>query len=126
VGFYEELQPEWGEIEKYYEARKQDWWGTLVGWEERDLIVWFEAVGFSSVKVSYEFMSGVRTRKPKKADILGRISGRPNPNTPSYEEVVREVLGHRAGDYLERYARFVVNGKGARSASATVNLLAKR
>ncbi len=125
-GFYEELQPEWGEIRKYYEARKQDWWGTLVGWDERDLIGWFEAVGFSSVKVSYEFMSGVRTRKPKKADISAGIRGRPNPNMPSYEEVTREVLGDRADDYLERYASFVVNGKGARSASASVYLVAKR
>ncbi|MGH2404459.1 MAG: class I SAM-dependent methyltransferase [bacterium] len=33
-GFYDALQPEWGEIQKYYEARKQGWWGTLVGWDE--------------------------------------------------------------------------------------------
>lgn len=125
-GFYDELQPEWGEIQKYYEARKQDWWGTLVGWDERDLVGWFEAAGFSSVKVSYEFMSGVRTRKPEKPDIAAGIRGRPNPNTPSYEEVAREVLGDRADDYLERYARFLVNGEGARSASASVYLVAKR
>lgn len=125
-GFDDELQPECGEIQKYYEAHKQDWWGTLVGWDERDLIGWFEAAGFFSIKVSYEFMSGVRTRKPKKADIAASIRGRPNPNTPSYEEVAREVLGGRADDYLERYARFLVNGEGARSASASVYLVAKR
>jgi arsenite methyltransferase len=124
--FYDELQPEWGEIEQYYEAHKQDWWGTLVGWDERDLIGWFEAAGFSSIKMSYEFMSGVRTRKPKKADVAAGIRGRPNPNTPSYEEVAREVLGDRADDYLERYARFLVNGAGVRSASAAAYLVAKR
>ena len=125
-GVYDELQPEWGEIEQYYAAHKQDWWGTLVGWDERDLIGWFEAAGFSSIKMSYEFMSGVRTRKPKKADVAAGIRGRPNPNTPSYEEVAREVLGDRADDYLERYARVLVNGAGVRAASAAAYLVAKR
>ncbi len=126
-GFYNELQPEWGEIGKRYEAHKEDWWGTLVGWDERDLIGWFEAAGFSSIKVSYEFMSGVPSRRPKRANIAAGIHGRPNPNMPSYEEVAREVLGDRADDYLERYVRFIVdNGEAARSASASVYLVAKR
>jgi len=125
-GFYDELQPEWGAIQKYYDVHAKDWWGTLVGWDERELIGWFEAAGFSRVKVSYELMSGVRARKPKKADIAAGIRGRPNPNTPSYEEVAREVFGDRADDYLERYAQFLVNGKGPRSASACVYLMAKR
>jgi ubiquinone/menaquinone biosynthesis C-methylase UbiE len=125
-GFYDELQPEWGEIQKYYETRKKDWWGTLVGWDERDLVAWFEAAGFSSVNVSYEFMSDVRTRKPEKTHIAAGIRGRPNPNTPSYEEVAREVLGDRADDYLERYARFLLNAKGGSSATASVYLVARR
>jgi arsenite methyltransferase len=125
-GFYDELQPEWGRIQEYYDARKHDWWGTLVGWDERDLIGWFETAGFSRVAVEYEITSGRRTRKPKKADIAAGLRGRPNPNTPSYEEVAREVLGDRADDYLERYARFILNGDGARSASASVYLVAKR
>ena len=91
-GFYDGLQPEWGEIQNYYEARKEDWWGTLVGWDERELIGWFEAAGFARVKVSYELIAGLRVRKPKKTDIAAGIRGRPNPNTPSYEEVAREVL----------------------------------
>jgi ubiquinone/menaquinone biosynthesis C-methylase UbiE len=124
--FYDELQPEWGEIQKYYETHKQDWWGTLVGWDERDLIAWFEAAGFSSVNVWYEFTFGVRTRKSEKAHIAAGIRSRPNPNTPSYEEVAREVLGDRANDYLERYARFLLNAKGGSSASASVYLVAMR
>jgi arsenite methyltransferase len=124
-GFYDELQPEWGEILEYCEARKQDWWGTLVGWDERDLIRWFEAAGFASITVSYEFMSGVRTRRLKRADIAAGMRGRPNPNTPSYEEVAREALGDRADDYLDRYTRFLVN-EGPRSASACVYVVAKR
>jgi len=51
-------------------------------------------------------------RKPKKTDIAAGIRGRPNPNTPSYEEVAREVLGGRADDYLERYAQFLLKGEG--------------
>ena len=125
-GFYDQLQPEWGEIRKYYDAHAKDWWGTLVGWDERELIGWFEAAGFSSVNVSYELMAGVRARKPKKPDIAAGICGRPNPNTPSYEEVARQVLGDRADGYLERYARFLVNCEGPRSASAAVYLVAKR
>lgn len=125
-GFYDQLQPEWGEIRKYYDAHAKDWWGTLVAWDERKLIGWFQATGFSSVKVSYELMVGVQGQKPKKPDIAAGIRGRPNPNTPSYEEVARQVLGDRAGSYLERYAQFLVNGEGPRSASAAVYLVAKR
>src|SRR5918996_88103 len=76
-GFYDELQPEWGQIRKYYEAHKDGWWGTLVGWDERELIGWFEAAGFSSVRMSYEPISGVRAAKPKKADVAAGIRGRP-------------------------------------------------
>jgi arsenite methyltransferase len=125
-GRYDELQPEWGEIQKYYEVHKKDWWGTLVGWDERQLIGWFESAGFSRVKVSYELMTGVRVRKPRKADVAAGIRGRPNPNTPSHEEVAREVLGDRADDYLERYAQFLVDSEGLRSASASVYLVAHR
>jgi SAM-dependent methyltransferase len=124
--FYDQLQPEWGEIRKYYDAHAKDWWGTLVGWDERELIGWLEAAGFSSVKVSYELMAGIRAPKPKKPDIAAGIRGRPNPNMPSYEEVARQVLGDRADSYLERYAQFLVNCEGPRSASAAVYLVAKR
>lgn len=125
-GFYDQLQPEWGEIRKYYDAHAKDWWGTLVGWDERELIGWFEAAGFSRVKVSYELMAGVRAQKPKKPDIAAGFRGRPNPNTPSYEEVARRVLGDRADSYLERYAQFLVNRGGPRAASASIYLMAIR
>jgi arsenite methyltransferase len=125
-GFYDALQPEWGAIQKHYEARQDGWWGTLVGWDERDLVGWFEAAGFSSVKVTYELMSGIRARKPRKTDIAAALRGRPNPNTPSYEEVAREVLEDQADGYLERYTQFLVSGAGPRSASAAVYLVAKR
>jgi len=125
-GFYDELQPEWGEIRTYYDGHKEGWWGTLVGWDERELIGWFEAAGFSSVDVSYEVGVGVGTKKPKKADIAAGIQGRPNPNMPSYEEVARQILGDRADSYLDRYAQFMLKGNGPRSASAAVYLVAKR
>jgi arsenite methyltransferase len=125
-GFHDELQPEWGEIRAYYDAHKEGWWATLVGWDERELIGWFEAAGFSSVDVSYELITGVRVQKPKKPHIAAGIRGRPNPNMPSYEEVARQVLGDRADSYLERYAQFLVNGEGPRSASAAVYLVARR
>ncbi len=80
----------------------------------------------SRVQVSYELMTGVRARKPRKADIAAGIRGRPNPNMPSYEEVARQVLGDCADSYLERDAQFLVKGRGPRSASAAVYLVAKR
>jgi arsenite methyltransferase len=125
-GFYDALQPEWGEIRAYYDSHKDSWWGTLVGWDERELVGWFEAARFSSVEMSYELMAGVRTQKSKKADIAAGIRGRPNPNMPSYEEVARQVLGDRADTYLDRYAQFLRRAEGTRSASAAVYLVAKR
>lgn len=125
-GFYKELQPEWGEIHKRYESCQEEWYGSLVGWDERDLIEWFEAAGFSHIKVSYELTSGVPMRKLKRADIEAGIHGRPNPNMPSYEEVARAVLGDRADPYLERYVRFGLKTRGARSATAYVYLVATR
>jgi hypothetical protein len=49
-GFYDDLQPEWGEIRRFYDAHREEWYGTLVGWDERELITWFEAAGFSRSK----------------------------------------------------------------------------
>ena len=54
----------------------EGWWGTPVGWDERDLIGWFETAGFSRIEVEYEVTSGGRTRKPKKADIAAGFRGR--------------------------------------------------
>jgi arsenite methyltransferase len=125
-GFYDELQPEWGEIRAYYDAHKEGWWGTLVGWDERELIGWFQAAGFSRIDMTYEVVAGVRTKNRKKADVAAGIRGRPNPNMPSYEEVARLVLGDRADSYLDRYAQFLISGDGPRSASAAVFLVAKR
>ena len=70
-GFYDELQPEWGEMRAYYDARKHDWWGTLVGWDERDLIGWFETAEFSRIEVEYEVTSGRRKRKHRRNKPLG-------------------------------------------------------
>jgi ubiquinone/menaquinone biosynthesis C-methylase UbiE len=125
-GFYDELQPEWGEIRAFYEAHREEWWGTLVGWDERELIAWFETAGFSRIKMSYELISVARARRPRKADIAAGLRGRPNPNQPSYEEVAREVVGHRADDYLERCAQFLFKRGSPRSASASVYLVAWR
>jgi hypothetical protein len=125
-GFYDDLQPEWGEIRRFYDAHREEWYGTLVGWDERELITWFEAAGFSRIKVSYELVSSATAKRPKKADIAASLRGRPNPNQPSYEEVAREVLGDRADDYLERCARFLIKRGGPRSASASVYLVGTR
>jgi ubiquinone/menaquinone biosynthesis C-methylase UbiE len=124
-GFYDALEPEFGEIRRYYEGRRDGWWGTLVGWDERDLVGWFEAAGFARIETSYELVAGVRARKPTKAEVAGALRGRPNPSTPSYEEVAREVLGDHADDYLDRYVRFLVS-HAPRSASAAVYLVATR
>ena len=125
-GFYDELQPEWGQVRKFYDAHKEEWWGTLVGWDERELIGWFQAAGFSRIRVAYELVSSVGERRSKKADIEAGLRGRPNPNMPSYEEVARTVLGHRADDFLERCVKLLLDRGGPRSASAWVYLVAWR
>ncbi len=125
-GIYDALQPEWEMIQQYYEVHKEQWWGPLVGWDERDLSIWFEDAGFSTVKTSYEFTSGAQTPKPRKADVMAGLLGRPNPNTPSYGEVARTVLGDNAENYLQRFVEFLLNSKGAKSPSASVYLVAKR
>jgi ubiquinone/menaquinone biosynthesis C-methylase UbiE len=125
-GGYDALQPEWGMVQHYYEGHKEQWWGGLVGWDERDVSRWFEDAGFSTVTTSYEFTSEAQTSKPRKADIMAGLLGRPNPHTPSYEEVARTVLGERAEIYLQRFAQFLLNSQGAKSLSASVYLVAKR
>jgi ubiquinone/menaquinone biosynthesis C-methylase UbiE len=105
-GASDALQPEWGAVRHHLDARAEDWWGTLVGWDERALVGWFETAGFSGIKMSDELTAGVPRRLPRKADIAAGLRGRPNPNMPSYEEVAREVLGDRAdvGPRLPRRA----------------------
>lgn len=125
-GFYDGLQPEWGEIRKRYDACRQEWWGPLLGWDERDLIGWFGAAGFSNIKVLYEYTSSVRRPWSGRAEIAAEIRRRPNPNMPSYEEIARAVLADRADDYLERYIRFILETGGERYATAYIYLLAER
>jgi hypothetical protein len=62
-GFYDDLQPEWGQIRAYYDARKEHWWGTLVGWDERDLIGWFETAGFSRCVTSFPELTAEKRRR---------------------------------------------------------------
>jgi arsenite methyltransferase len=125
-GGYDALQPEWGLIHQYYEAHKEQWWGPLVGWDVGDLSMWFENAGFSTVKALYEFTTGAQTPKPRKADIMAGLLGRPNPNTPSYEEIARTVLGDSADNYLQRFAQFLLKEEEGKSPSASVYLVAKR
>ncbi len=106
-GFFEPLQPEYGLIRQYSEENKQAWYGTLVGWDERDLCDWFRQAGFSELELTYEFVVvAPDSKKVTKSEIAQRILVRPNPNMPSYEEIAQTVLGDNADEYLDRYARF--------------------
>lgn len=126
TGFYDTLQPELGRIRAYYEENKAEWVGTLLGWDERDLCRWFEDAGFSSVKMTYELGSATAGGPRRKPDIAAGLQARPNPNTPSYEEVAREVLGDAADDYLDRYARFHLEHGTGPTVAASVYLVARR
>ncbi len=106
-GFFDPLQPEYGLIREYSDKNKQAWYGTLVGWDERDLCDWFRGAGFSELAMTYEFVVvAPDSKKATKSEIAQRIHVRPNPNMPSYEEIAHTVLGDQAEEYLDRYARF--------------------
>ena len=108
------------------EAKSDAWYGTLVGWDERDLCEWFRAAGFSELSLTYEFVVvEPESMKVKKSEIAARIHVRPNPNMPSYEEIAHTVLGDEAEEYLDRYARFQLE-RGVAGNYGNAFLAAKR
>lgn len=105
-GLYDAFRPTIDRIFDHYATSASS---RFTGWDERDLAAWFEDVGFSDVKLEYEYASE-RPKPPKRITPTARamfaamIGGRPNPYDPSFEELARELLGTEADDFLERWA----------------------
>lgn len=107
-GFYSDLEPEFSQVQRNYEQHADEWWGTLVGWDEGDLYRWFVAAGFCELEMTYVRRRGVPgPLRRSRAAIAAGLRARPNPNMPSYEEVANQVLGEDGPAYLARYVDFV-------------------
>lgn len=127
VGTYDSFRPTYDRILEHYRSSRSS---TLLGWDERDLLGWFEDAGFSNVTLHYEHFVD-RPAPPKRVTEAARSRQRrmwkmrPNPHDPSFEELVRSMLGHEADAYLERYLAFLL-ATPPRSARAVAYLTATR
>lgn len=107
-GFFEGFRPTHDRIMEHYRTSESS---TFLGWNERDLVSWFEQSGFSEVNLTYEHTSR-RPGPPKRVTQAARAKLRamwripPNPHDPSFEELVRTLLGSDADDYLDRFLEF--------------------
>ncbi len=104
-GIYDSFQPIYDKIQEHYRNSPV---GPFTGWDERDLLSWFEEAGFSEVTLSYEHTYS-RPRPPKRVtdsarqNLRAQWGARPNPYDPSFEELVRDVAGSEAEDFLDRF-----------------------
>jgi SAM-dependent methyltransferase len=127
-GFFDDLEPEYRRVQHYIDHHGDAWYGTLVGWDERDLVRWFEEVGFQGLSLAFERTSTPfgRPTTRSKAAVATTLLARPNPNMPSYEEIARQVLGDDADGYLERYAAFLYQRGGLPGVWAVAYVVARK
>lgn len=108
AGTYNEFQPTADRIFEHYATSPSS---RFTGWDERDLVRWFEDAGFTEVRLEHELTSR-RPKPPKRVTPAARarfaaaMGGRPNPYDPSFEELVRQLIGDDADDFLERWTEF--------------------
>lgn len=127
AGTYDSFRPTYDRILEHYRSSRSS---TLLGWDERDLLGWFEEAGFSRVTLNYEHIVE-RSAPPKRVTEAARSRQRkmwkmrPNPHDPSFEELVRSMLGDEADEYLGRYLEFLL-ATPPRSARAVAYLTATR
>lgn len=79
---------------------------AMLGFDERDLVRYFDAAGFTSVHLTYEYR---RDRSQSRPDeVLSTLTVRPNPTMPSYEEGARAVLGENAERHLAQLSQLML------------------
>jgi ubiquinone/menaquinone biosynthesis C-methylase UbiE len=100
------VEPEHGRIVAYLNDQSKDS-GTMLGFDERDLVRWFVEAGFALVQLTYELTRGQRPASRSAAEVLAGLRQRPNPGTPSYEEAAHAVLGDAVDQYLDRYVEVI-------------------
>ncbi len=127
-GFYDDFQPAYDRLLEQYAKSESS--SLFLGWDEKDLLRWFEDAGFAEVTLTYEHVS-TRTPAPKRvtaaarAKIAAQWQLRPNPHDPSFEETVRSILGDGADDFLSRFLDFLARHP-APSANAVAYISARR
>jgi arsenite methyltransferase len=126
-GYFDSFQPTYDRIMDHYKSSRSS---TFLGWDERDLISWFEEAGFREVNLTYEHSSTHSARGRPVTDkarvhLRAAWKNRPNPHDPSFEELVRSLLGDEADDFLDRYLEFALSDP-APSANGVAYLSARR
>lgn len=105
------VQPEHDRIVEYLKAEAKDS-GTMLGFDERDLVRWFVEAGFASIRLTYELTYHHGAADRPVAAIVAGLRQRPNPGMLSYEEAARAILGDAADTYLERYIQVLRSTPG--------------
>jgi arsenite methyltransferase len=103
--------------------RESEFRESMLGFDERDLVEHFRAAGFERIDLSYEYRYA--SRRLRRREVGEVLMNRPNPATPSHEEIAREVLGERAEAYLSRYAEFLTS-RPLRESSAAAYVVATK
>ena len=96
---------------------------SMRGFDERDLAEHFRDAGFERIDLTYEYRYSAR--QLRRGEVAEVLMNRPNPSTPSHEEIAREVLGERAETYLARYAEFLASGP-LRESTGAAYVVAKK
>lgn len=126
-GRYDAFQPTYDRLIEHYKSSRSS---TFLGWDERDLVTWFEDAGFRDVALTYEHTS-TRPVPPAKVTpharerLRAQWKAAPNPHDPSFEELVRGMLGDDADDFLDRFLEFEL-AHPAPSANGVAYLTARR
>jgi SAM-dependent methyltransferase len=96
---------------------------AMTGFDERDLVQQFVNAGFESVELTHE-ISRRRTRA-RPREVKASLTRRPNPNTLSYEEAARAVLGGAADQHLRALVA-ALSSRPSTSVSADAYLRCQR
>jgi ubiquinone/menaquinone biosynthesis C-methylase UbiE len=95
----------------------------MLNFDERDLVAWVRAAGFTAVTLDYRAEVAVPAPMPGEWDALIRTA--PNPLAPTYAEAMAATLTDAERDRLEEYFRgLIAAGVPARRTAATAYLRA--
>jgi SAM-dependent methyltransferase len=99
--------------------------GPMLGFDERDLLTFAGAAGFTAITLDYRVQIDVPEPPPGEWDVLKRTA--PNPLAPTYEEAMAATLTEAERDRLESHFRALIEaGTPARRTMATAFLRAVR
>jgi arsenite methyltransferase len=95
----------------------------MLNFDERDLVAWVRAAGFTAVTLDYRAEVDVPAPPPGEWDALKRTA--PNPLAPTYAEAMAATLTDAERDHLEGYFRgLIAAGVPPRRTAATAFLSA--